>query len=264
MAQEWSLARPAPQAPPRGRGAIVSGVVLLVVGAVLLIAGIVGFATSASGLVSGLGSTRTTPTTFAQTLDAGTTYAVYERASSGSGTTDDPYLGNVGPGDVTVTAPDGTAVPVADSPGLSRTVSGSYGTYVVVATFDPPVSGTYDITISTEGSTVVVAPSLTSIGRILPWVALAGLGVLLGLVGGVVVIVGIVLRSSSRPAPAAVPGYSAPPGTGAGYPAPTPYAAPTTVAPATPVLPPRGWYADPERPGGQRYWDGAAWTEHRA
>ncbi len=24
-----------------------------------------------------------------------------------------------------------------------------------------------------------------------------------------------------------------------------------------------GWYADPQLPGGMRYWDGGAWTEHR-
>lgn len=23
-----------------------------------------------------------------------------------------------------------------------------------------------------------------------------------------------------------------------------------------------GWYSDPNAPGGQRYWDGSAWTEH--
>ncbi len=93
MAQEWSLTGPVPQSPPRGRGAIVSGIVLLVVGGVLVVAGIIGFAVTASGLVSGLGSPRTTPATFAQTFDAGTTYAVYERATSGSGTSGDPYLG---------------------------------------------------------------------------------------------------------------------------------------------------------------------------
>ena len=32
--------------------------------------------------------------------------------------------------------------------------------------------------------------------------------------------------------------------------------------PPPPSQTPAGWYADPDTPGGQRYWDGIAWTEH--
>jgi hypothetical protein len=50
-------------------------------------------------------------------------------------------------------------------------------------------------------------------------------------------------------------------------PAPAPAPAPEEPAAAPPPPPPPpdrapGWYADPGGEGGQRYWDGAAWSDH--
>jgi hypothetical protein len=205
-----------------------------------------------------------------KTLDAGTTYAVYELATSGSGATGDPFLGNIAPGDVTVTAPDGSAVRVDEAPSMTQTFKDGAKTYVVVATFDPQTTGSYVVSIATEGSTVIVAPSITAVAKALPWLGLIGFGGLLVLAGIIVLIVGIV-RRSSKPAVAATypasgyPVQSSPPST---YPAPTAAQPPVYQAPAPAPrpsgLPAPGWYPDPERPGGQRYWNGTGWTENRA
>jgi hypothetical protein len=236
----------------RGKGAIITGLVLLAIGIVLAIGGIVAFGASAASLLSGLGSPQSTPAEIPKTFDAGTTYAVYEQVSGGSGTSGDPYLGAIQPGEITVQATDGTAVIVTDAPSLSQTFSDGSKTYLVVATFDPPVSGAYVVTVKTDGATVIVAPSLTAVAKALPWLALIGLGALLALAGLIVFIVGIV-RRSSKPAVAA------------GYPAPGYAPVPTPSSSARPTgLPAPGWYPDPERPGGRRYWNGTGWTDSRA
>jgi len=245
----------------RGKGAIITGLVLLAVGIVMAIGGIVAFGASAASLLKGLGTTQTTPVEIPQNFDGGTTYAVYELATSGTGTSSDPYIGSVQPGDVTVQATDGTAVIVTDSPSLSQTFSDGSKNYVVVATFTPPVTGQYVVSVKTDGATVVVAPSLTAVAKALPWLALIGLGALLALAGLIVFIVGIVRRSSKPAVAAGYPaqGYAAQGQAAQGYapvPTPSPAARPTG-------LPAPGWYPDPERPGGQRYWNGTGWTESR-
>ncbi len=271
MAQQFPLTEPAPAR--RGRGAIVTGLVLLGLGVVLAVVGIVGFGATASSLVSGLGSPQTTPAELTKTLDAGTTYAVYELAISGTGETGDPYLGNIAPGDVTVTSSsDGSAVPVNDAPSMTQTFKEGAKTYVVVATFDPPTTGSYLVRIAAEGSTVVVAPSFTAVAKALPWLGLIGFGALLGLAGIIVLIVGIVRRSSKPAVAAAYPasGYPVQAYPTSSYPEPTTAQPPAHQAPApAPApqpsgLPAAGWYPDPERLGGQRYWNGTAWTENRA
>jgi len=262
----------------RGKGAIVTGAVLLLVAVVCGVAGIAGVVTTASGLISGLGTPRTTPTTFTQSFEAGTTYAVYEQALAGTGTKGVPFEGRIVPGDVTVTGPDGSALTIDEAPSLTETFTNGARSYVVVATFRPPTTAAYTVDITTDSTVVLVAPSVTAVAKALPWVGLIGVGALLGLIGLVVLIVGLVRRSSGR-RPAVQPGYAVPGGYAAstygqptyGQPtyggpasgAPT-YGAPPAGPPVAPALPPAGWYPDAERPGGMRYWDGRAWTEHRA
>jgi hypothetical protein len=313
MAQEWSLTpQPAP-VKPRGKGAIITGIVLLVAGLLAFVGGFIGVGLSAADLVKDFGSPQTTPTTISRQLTAGTTYAIYEASVSGTGTQSDPLFGNVLTEDITVTGPGGINVPVQDPGTTVQTYDSNGERFGAVATFDPPTTGTYTVEVKTLGSTVVLAPSFTAFARAAVWGILILLGVLLGIVGLILLIVGLVRRSKSRkqaggyvpsyPTPGQPQAYAQPYGTQPSYggnpygastepsltpepvaqpfieqpgteqpvfatPAPAP-AAPQPVAPqpvAAPVqaLPPAGWYADPQRPGGQRYWDGATWTQHTA
>jgi hypothetical protein len=303
MAQEWSLTPQSAPVKPRGKGLLTSGIVLLILGLLGVVGGIIGIAASAGNLVKEFGSPQSTPASITRTLDGGTTYAVYEASTGGTGSSSDPLTGNVILSDITVTGPAGS-VQVNDVGSSTQTYDANGKRFGAVATFDPPTTGSYTIDVSTEGSVVVVAPSFTSLGKIAIWVVLILLAVVLGLLGLILLIVGLVKRSKSKKEMAmamggyaptyATPGqvqqpYSSQPySTGVEQPltpepvaqpfieqpgeqqepiaapvAPVPVA-PQPVAPQAQALPPAGWYADPQRPGGQRYWDGATWTQHTA
>lgn len=264
MTQDWSLAPAAPPPAPKGKGLIVSGLVLLVVAVVLVGAGIASTVGAASKLLGSLDTASTTPATIVVSMDAGQRSAVYAEGSpdgTGGGTV------VVAASDVTVTGPAG-AVPVAGLDNLDETFTDSGATFVAVATFTAPTTGQYTVSVGGSGSRVIVAPDMISIGTSFVGALLIPVGLLFGVVGLVLLIVGLVRRSSSRKALAAVAypgGYpGAYPG---GYGATTPAGYPTAPPPGAPlpppVAPPAGWFPDPERPGGQRYWDGTAWTEHR-
>ncbi len=258
---EQSSAVPSGSTKPRsshGKGALITGAVLLGAGLLVGLVGVVGVAVSASNLLSGLSGPVTTPTTISRHLDAGTSYSLYQRIA----TEGEPDLAGsrLTPSDITITGPGGKTVP-SYLPGsmMQRYDSGS-STYVDVASFDVPSSGVYAVVVRGSGATVVLGPSINSLIKLLPWIILIVVGGMTALAGFVTLIVGIVRRSASHKV-TAIPGYTAPSHVGAGDGASVAAAMPVAAAPA---LPPSGWYPDPSTGSGVRYWDGSAWTEYRA
>jgi len=264
---EWSLT-PQPyrgsQPKRRGRGLIWSGVVLLVLAVVLGLAGIVGVGRGVGDIASGSTEPSVTPAVFTAELIAGRGYTLYEAPPSGAAPT-------LGPDSFTVTGADGQAVPLEGMGTTAETIDIGGTTFVAVAQFDAGISGTYIVEAPQPGTTVLLGPSLSQLAGLGLWGLAIGIAVLLGFVGLVLLVIGLVLRAS-KPSPAPAYGGTAYPATGvrpatdpyAAQSAAQPYAPAQPAAPPPPALPPAGWYPDPARPGGQRYWDGQQWTEHQA
>lgn len=186
---------------------------------------------------------------------------------------------------IQVTGPTGQRIPLARYEG-SETFSNSDYEAVAVYTFDAPTSGGYTF-LSPLADIGVSKGIFGGIGESVLLAAAIGFA-------GLLVAIGIALfvflrRRSARLAmepghgsPGAPATWSSPGGYGTSAPygsAPSsspspagggftpewgPAPEPATPAPSQPsALPPAGWYADPEADG-LRYWDGQAWTDHRA
>ncbi len=164
------------------------------------------------------------------------TYMVYEdtgRSSIGSPFAS-PGRVTMTPGDVAVSAADHTNIEVYDRGTVRETLSSGGDQFVGAARFTTPASGDYTVSVrSTTRTAILIARPLTAtIGSVLGWFALSGLGGIALFVGVVLLIVGSVRRGRARNAFA----YDAPPSP--------------------------GWHPDPWGAALWRYWDGYRWTEH--
>ncbi len=181
-----------PTAPPKGgKGALITGAVLLVLGILATVLGVAVVGNCVEGDHRHPGRRLADrPDHDHHPLDAATTYAVYEAADAGKGT--------VQAADVTVTNAAGDPVTVTKTTDSVSATGKDGKNYVEVANFTIGTSDTFTITVATQGAVVAVAPSLSTASKGTAFFAAIILGILLGIVGIILLIVGAVRRSSSR------------------------------------------------------------------
>jgi hypothetical protein len=128
-------------------------------------------------------------------------YTVYERTGSSSGfnfgTNSDRLT--IEPSQVAVTAPDGQPVFVFPADGR-ETINRDSGEYTSVVEFDAPMSGDYEVRLSTRVATsVIIARSLEDALRsVLVWFGTGAVGGIIVIAGLVLLIVGITRRGRAR------------------------------------------------------------------
>lgn len=256
-----------PAKKPGGAG-ILWGILLLVASVVVGVAGVIGIAVAGVNSVSDLldSPKMTVPGSSSFTLEPGT-WVIYEPTGTsrvGSPTT--RGLTSLRPSDVTVTGPNGNDVPTG-IPGGTQTVTVGSTIYTAAVSFPVDTTGSYRIRIDdVDSGTVLVGKSVfdqfKTIGL---WLFAFLFSGLLFLIGLIVLIVGIVRRSSynrdqrRRGPPGMAPPGMAPPGMAPpgmappGY-APPGYGPPGYGPPGTPAppQPQPGWgppsYPPPQAP----------------
>ncbi len=224
-------AGPIPRARPPGPSLRLS-IPLLVIGVVAAVVSIIGLANVLLHTVSDA-TLMSTPSSEQVALASGT-YVLYVEAGTAPLT--------AAPSSVDVTGPGGGSVPL-QLQRAAETVARGGREFSGRLSFTASVAGDYTITVHTSGSTLVVAPSFTTIARDnLGWVIGLLVSLLAGLIGLILLIVGLVQRSKAKKRMALYGGspWGVPPGPWTGPPGPPPgggWQAPV------------GWQAQGGRPG---------------
>lgn len=171
----------------RGKGALITGVVLVVIGIALTLLGIAVPSSTAKEIsTTQVTAPKPTPAEWTADLQATSTFGVYA-AKDGA---------PVSASEVTVTAADGTPITVNTSDIVEVTGEGGQA-FTEIAHFSTGTSGTFTIKVAAQGSTVAVAPSVSTASKGVAWIAALFVGPLLVLIGIVPLIVGGVRRSKS-------------------------------------------------------------------
>jgi hypothetical protein len=175
----------------RGRGLIITGVVLIVVAFVVGILGTIVLVSAKDGFVGLLRETPiSTPASVERNLGTGI-YFVYQNVN-------DPQ--QIPVSDVAVTDSLGVMVDVYE-PAAQETVTKGDIKYVDVAGFKIAKAGQYRINIATQGANVIIGPSMGhAFDQAVPGLAMGGLAALLFILGLVLLIIGIVKRARGHKA----------------------------------------------------------------
>jgi hypothetical protein len=144
----------------------------------------------------------TTPYTHVSHFDTGTYYVFEAETATFNGPQTTPLT-------VTVSAVGGGRVPLF-RPAATETITSGGNAYRGVVGFTIDVAGRYLVTVETEGGVgrapIFVAPSITtSLRSGVGWLGLAGLGIVVGLLGLVMMIVQLTRRSRRRAPPGVAP-----------------------------------------------------------
>lgn len=212
---------------PAGRSLKRTGLILMIVGALVGVASVIAIVAGIGrSVIDGFTGPVYTAPASTQVLLKHRKYLLLEQVGSGRSGGLNTAGGStaITAQDLRVAGPDGSDLPTAQT-GSNYTISRDNDVFASAVSFDVPAAGNYQVTVAGPASSrFILAPDVaSSVRSVAGWFAGAGLGAAAFVVGFIMLLVGF---GQQRSGP----------------------------------LPPAGWYPDPGDPSRGRYWDGSGWV----